>query len=143
MPKSFVANLFLSRDEHGKPQGVQWWNWGPPTCWHGSWDAAMDGTLVINFHCMGLVYPDGNPTRMRTTLLRRQSDGPGVYEGLDEKRCKIRLDKYGSWVVQVTEYDMEGGQLVYVPTEPPRSISALWAPAAPATTGPTTNSGST
>ena len=120
MPEASMANIFLLRDQHGKPQGVQWWRWGPPTSFHGSWETAMDGSLVINFNWQGPVYEDGHPTRMMTTFLRRQT--PDAYEGLDEARRKIRLEKYGSWVVQA----IIGNQIVYVPTEE-RSIKALWA----------------
>ena len=98
MLRASVAKIFLARDEHGKPQGVQWWHKnGPPTCFHGSWWHSLDGTLVINFHCLGPAY-EGKPTRLRTTLLRRQT--LDAYEGLDEERHKIRLVKYCSWVVQ-------------------------------------------
>ena len=93
MPQCKVANIFLARDEHGKPQGVQWWDYGQPTCSHGSWELLLPGTLVINFHCLGLAYEDGKPTRLRTTgrHIRGIASTHSVTDGRRRFECSTSL----------------------------------------------------
>ena len=87
------ASLFLAASPDGMQRSVQWWSYGSPTKFHGSWEK-MPGTLSVIFNCRGLEH------RLRRTCAfkeARSAEGDPSYMGFDAAGRSVKMVYYGAW----------------------------------------------
>ena len=97
------AVVFLAEDGAGTKQGVQWFNWGNPTQFHGDWEEG-DSTLSLRFNCRGPRHEDGTPRFLKVTYVQlrpRSSEHPlvNVYEGFDQGGRHVKMVPNGAWIL--------------------------------------------